>query len=67
MVQISERYKPLQLISHTYTNHAIFIWRGKPVLSFSKKLSRCRNSEILWCLNVAALSNLYIYIMSHQV
>ena len=38
----------------------MFIWRGKPVLSFSKKLSRYENSEILWCLNVIASSNSYM-------
>ena len=29
------------------TDHAMFIGRGKPVLFFSKKLSRHQNSEIL--------------------
>ena len=36
-IQISERYKPLHLISLINPDHAMFIWRGKPVLSFSKK------------------------------
>ena len=66
MVQISERYK-LQLISLIYTDHAMFIWRGKPVLSFSKIFSRYENNEILWCLNVIVLSNSYMYIRSFQV
>ena len=39
MFQIWERYKLLQLISPINTDHAVFIWRGKPVLFFSKKLS----------------------------
>ena len=43
------------------------IWKSKPDLSFSKKLSRYQNSEKLLSLNVAALSNLYIYIRSLQV
>ena len=33
MVQIWERCKPLQLISPVNTDHAIFIWRRKPVTS----------------------------------
>ena len=45
MVQISERCKPLQLISPMNTDHAMFIWRGKPVLSFYKKLSRYQNGK----------------------
>ena len=49
MVQISERYKPLQLISPVNTDHAMFTWKGKPVLSFCKKWSRNQNSETLWC------------------
>ena len=59
MVQVWERYKPLQLISPINTDHAMFIWRGKPVLSFSKKFSRYQNSEILCCLNVISLSFSY--------
>ena len=31
---------------------------------FSKKFSRYQNSEIFWCLNITALSNLYMYIRS---
>ena len=46
MVQIWERCKPLQLISPVHTDHAMFIWKNKPVLSFSRKLSRYPNSEI---------------------
>ena len=46
MVQIWERCKPLQLISPVNTDHAMFIWKSKPDLSFSKKLSRYQNSEI---------------------
>ena len=53
------------MISPINTDYAIFIWRGTPVLSFSKKFSRYRNNEILWCLNATALSNLYMYI-SHS-
>ena len=67
MVQIWERCKPLQLISPVNTDHAMFIWKIKPVLSFSKKLSRYQNSEIFLSLNVIALSNSYVYIRSLQV
>ena len=67
MVQIGERCKPLQLISLINIDHVMFIWRGKLVLSFSKKLSRYQISKILWYLNVITLSNLYIYIRSLQV
>ena len=63
MIQISERYKPLKFINPINTDHATFIWRGKPVTSFSKNLSRYQNSEILW-LNVIALSNSCMYIKS---
>ena len=56
MVQIWERCKPLQLISPVNTNHAMFIWKSKPVSAFSRKLSRYQNSEILLYLNVIALS-----------
>ena len=42
MVQIWQRYKPLQLISPVNIDQAMFIWKSKPVLSFSKKLSRCK-------------------------
>ena len=66
MVQIWERCKPLQLISPVNTDHAMFIWKSKPDLSFSKKLSRYQNSEILLNLNVIALSNSYMYIRSLQ-
>ena len=37
MVQIWESCEPLQLISPVNTDYAIFIWRGKPNLSFFKK------------------------------
>ena len=67
MVQIWERCKPLQLISLVNTDHAMFIWKRKPVLAFFKKLSRYQNSEILLSLNVIALSNSYMYIRSLQV
>ena len=67
MVQIWERCKPLQLISPVNTDHAIFIWKIKPVSSFSRKLSRHQNNEILLSLNVIALSNSYMYIRSLQV
>ena len=67
MVQIWERCKPFQLISPVNTDHAMFIWKSKPVPSFSKKLSRYQNSEILLSLNVIALSNLYMFIRSLQV
>ena len=63
MDQIWERYKPLQLISLINTDHAMFIWRGKLVLSFSKKFIRYQNREILWCLNAIVLSNLCMYII----
>ena len=52
MVQIWEKCKSLQLISPENTDHAMFIWRGKPVFPFSKNLSRHQNSEILLSLNV---------------
>ena len=67
MVQIWEKCKSLQPISPVNTDQKIFIWKSKPTLSFSKKLSRYLNSEILLSLNVIALSNLYIYIRSLQV
>ena len=53
MVQIWERCKPRPLISLANTDHAVFIWKSKPVISFSKKLSRYQNSEILLSLNVS--------------
>ena len=46
MVQVWERYKPLQLISSVNTDHEIM--PVMPVLSFSKKFSRYQNSEILF-------------------
>ena len=67
MVQIWERWKPLQLISPVNTDHAMFIQKSKPDLSFSEKLSRYQNSKILLSLNVIALSNSYMYIRSLQV
>ena len=67
MIQIWERCKPFQLISPVNTDHAMFIWKSKPDLSFSEKLSRYQNSEILLSLNVVALSNSYMYIRSPQV
>ena len=36
MVQICEKHKPLQLISPVNTDHAMFIWKSKPVLSSLK-------------------------------
>ena len=42
MVQIWQRCKPLQLISPVNIDQAMFIWKSKPVLFFSKKLSRCK-------------------------
>ena len=67
MVQIWKRCKPLQLISPVNTYYAMFVWKSKPDLSFSKKLSRYQNSEILLSLNVIVLSNSYMYIKSLQV
>ena len=67
MIQIWERCKPLQLISPVNTDHAMFIWKSKTDLPFSKKLSRYQNSERLLSLNVIALSNSYMYIKSLQV
>ena len=67
MVQIWQRYKSLQMISPLNTDHEIFIWRGTPVLFFSKNFSRYQNFEILWCLNVIALSTSYVYIRPLQV
>ena len=67
MVQISERYKSLQLVNPINTDHAMFTWRGKPVLFFSKTLLRYQNSKILWCSNVIALSNSYKFIYVYQV
>ena len=67
MVQIWERCKPLQLISPVNTDHAVFIWKSKPDLSLSKKLSRYQTSEILLSLNVIALSNSNMYIRSRKV
>ena len=52
------------LISPINTDKAMFIRKSKPVLSFSRKLSRYQNSEILLSLNVIALSNSYMYIRS---
>ena len=60
-VQTSSVFSPVN------TDHAMFIWKSKPVSSFSKKLSRYQNSEILLSLNVIALSNLYMFIRSLQV
>ena len=67
MVQIWGRCKPLHLISPVNTDHAMFIWKSKPDLSFSKRLSRYQNSKILLSLNFVALSNLYMYISFFQV
>ena len=67
MVQILEGCKPLQLISPVNTDRAMFIWKSKPVLSFSRKLSRYRNNKILLSLNVIALSNSCMFIRSLQV
>ena len=57
MVQIWESCKRLQLICPANTDYAMFIWRAKPVLSFSKNLSRYQNREILLSLNIIALSS----------
>ena len=62
MVQKWERCKLLQLISPINTDHAIFIWKSKPDSSFSRKLWRYQNREILLSLNVIALSNSYMLI-----
>ena len=62
MSQIWERYKLLQLISSLNTDYAMCIWKSKRVLSFSKKLSRYQNSEILLRLKITALSNSYYYV-----
>ena len=67
MVQIWETCKPLQLISPVNTHHTMFIWKSKSDLSFSKKLSRYHNSEILLSLYVSALSKSYMCIRSLQV
>ena len=56
----------LQIISPVNTDHAMSIWKSKPVSSLSK-LSRYQNSETLLSLNVIALSNLYVFIRSLQV
>ena len=57
-----EKGETLQLISPVNTDDVMFIWKSKPVLSFSEKLSRYQNSEILLSLNVIALSNSFMYI-----
>ena len=62
MVHIWKRCKVLQLFSTINNDHLMFIWRCNPVSSFSKTLPRYQNCEILWCLNVIALSNSYMYI-----
>ena len=67
MVYIWERCKSLQLINPVNTDHAMFIWKSKPDLSYSKKLSTYQNSEIILSLNVTALSNLYMYIRPLEV
>ena len=67
MVQIWKRCKPLQLIRPVNTDHVMFIWKIKPVLSSSKKLSRYQNSKILLSLNAIALSNSCMFIRSLQV
>ena len=55
MVQIWERCKSIN------TDHAMFTWRSKLVLSFSKMSSRYQNSgdtKTLWCLKlVSAIFN----------
>ena len=61
-----EKAATLQLISPVNTDDVMFIWKSKPVLSFSEKLSRYQNSEILLSLNVIALSNSFMYIGSLQ-
>ena len=67
MVQIWESCKPLQLISPVNNDHAMFIWKSTPVLSFSKKWSRYQNSGIILSLNGIALSNSCMNIRSLQV
>ena len=66
MIQIWERAKPLQLISPVNTDHEMFIWKSKPVSSFSRKLSRYQNNKIFLSLNLFALSTLYMFIRSLQ-
>ena len=63
---IWKRCKHFQIISAVNADHTMFIWKSKPNLSYSKKLWRYQNSEILLSLNVIALSNLYMYIRSLQ-
>ena len=67
MVQIWERYKPLQLINPVNSDHAIFIWKSKPDLSFFKSYQDTKIAKYLMSLNVIALSNSYMYIRSLQV
>ena len=61
-----EKGATLQLISPVNTDDVMFIWKSKPVLSFSEKLLRYQNSEILLSFNVLALSNSFMYIGSLQ-
>ena len=53
MVQIWERCKPLQMTSPVNADNTMFIWKSKPVSSFSKNLSRYQNNEMLLSLNVS--------------
>ena len=46
MIQIWERCKPLQLTSPVKNDHALFIWKSEPGLSFSKKLSSYQDTKI---------------------
>ena len=62
MFEMWERYKLLQLINSLNTDYAMFIWKSKRVLLFSKQLSRYQNSEILLSLKITALSNSYYYV-----
>ena len=62
MGQIWESCKPLQMISPVNTDHAMFIWKIKPVSSFSRKLSRYQNSKILLSLNVIYCIIKFVYV-----
>ena len=67
MVQIWQKCKPLWLISPINTDHAMFIWKSKPVLSFSKKLSIYQNSKTLLSLIAIALSLYIVIVYAYQV
>ena len=62
MVQIYERCKPLHLTSPINIDHAMFIWRDKPDLSFSKKLSRNQNITYTLAFKCYCLTKfVYVY------